>query len=864
MWFKNVNIPQSLVEAHRDGSLVLFVGAGASIDPPSNLPDFDTLAKEIVEGAHKSIRESERGKPDVLLGRLVDRECVGVHKLVAKRIADPDSKPSLLHQAICALASADSKARIVTTNYDLHLTATLKKRTAGFEVYKGPALPLGNDFSGLVYLHGNVSQRPSRLVITDSDIGRAYLQDAWAARFLERMFAEYTVLFIGYSHDDVMMRHIARALGQDNDRRYVLVGHRRGEQSGLDDDKWKQYGVRPIPYPIIEESRHELHEGIASWATLAAMGMTDHKERVREIVSNPPPSVPEDVSYLEDTFWNAEKARFFAEFAKGSEWLTWVVTNPTTLSLFAQLFRSEASSEGDLAGRLKASGATSGEIERMLSAAPTVLKVLAGWFVKHYVLDQDLSPLALDVAKKVGGRLSRPLWMALDQQIGTRRPWTEWLNPWLVLTIENAGDLELRRLSWMLTGLQWAKDREVAMLLFDCLTEPRQVSHPSVIGRCFRGYEYSLSKAWRDLFKPNLSEAAREILVIVDHHLRRLNRLLTVVNANRPEGDVVSYYRSAIEPHEQDKQRRDWDVLIDSARDCLEELLRSGDPVALRYLQAWSESNVLILRRLATHGWTQREDLDGTAKIEWLLSTGWLFDEDVWHETCRLMAEALPSADTDMADLLVEKVQGGPSDISDEGHRLYESFLLLGWITCHAPGLESARAAFARIQTEHPSWKTRKYPDFKHWIEIGDFIPPRPPMSVVELHELIVNDTNAAVAGLGQYETHTSPWEDTTWQGVLAMLAETVQENPDDGFLVLDATGGDHADIVRYVVRGWSNNTLSITPETADRIANRLTQVDLTSAKKEIASLLSGRWGSLAQFPCCQETRSRSLDDPRC
>ena len=51
------------------------------------------------------------------------------------------------------------------------------------------------------------------LIVTDKDFGRAYLRDAWAARFLERMFASFTVLFIGYSHDDVVMRYLARASG---------------------------------------------------------------------------------------------------------------------------------------------------------------------------------------------------------------------------------------------------------------------------------------------------------------------------------------------------------------------------------------------------------------------------------------------------------------------------------------------------------------------------------------------------------------------------------------------------------------------------------------------------------------------------
>jgi hypothetical protein len=38
MRIRDVDLPTVLVEAHRTGNLVFFVGAGASIAPPSNLP----------------------------------------------------------------------------------------------------------------------------------------------------------------------------------------------------------------------------------------------------------------------------------------------------------------------------------------------------------------------------------------------------------------------------------------------------------------------------------------------------------------------------------------------------------------------------------------------------------------------------------------------------------------------------------------------------------------------------------------------------------------------------------------------------------------------------------------------------------
>jgi len=79
------------------------------------------------------------------------------------------SRPNRLHEAIIDLANAGPPVRIVTTNYDLHLSSVL----TGIQVeeYRGPALPMGDDSSGLVYLHESLRQEHRLLVVTDADFG---------------------------------------------------------------------------------------------------------------------------------------------------------------------------------------------------------------------------------------------------------------------------------------------------------------------------------------------------------------------------------------------------------------------------------------------------------------------------------------------------------------------------------------------------------------------------------------------------------------------------------------------------------------------------------------------------------------------
>lgn len=50
MKIDGVDFPQPLLDALRDGRLVVFAGAGVSMGPPSDLPGFRRLAKQVAEG----------------------------------------------------------------------------------------------------------------------------------------------------------------------------------------------------------------------------------------------------------------------------------------------------------------------------------------------------------------------------------------------------------------------------------------------------------------------------------------------------------------------------------------------------------------------------------------------------------------------------------------------------------------------------------------------------------------------------------------------------------------------------------------------------------------------------------------------
>jgi hypothetical protein len=345
---RGVDIPQALGQAHRDGRLVLFVGAGASMDPPSRLPSFEQLARTIAVESGLPADSVPKDGLDRFLGELDDGD-VDVHLRVEQLVGVDGSAPNATHRAVAALALAGQPVRVVTTNYDHHLTTALAEAGAdGVAEYRAPALPVGDDFTGVVYLHGKLGGERRHLVATDGDFGRAYMTDAWAARFLQRMFSGFNVLFIGYGHSDPVMTYLARGLGRQRGNRFALV------QAG-DEARWRTLGITPITYLVDGGSHAALPAAVAGWAEYAAMGLTTHRQRMADLVSTAPSLVPEDESYLVEALESPDLIRFFTEHARGADWLAWARRSPA----FGRLF-------------------TTGES----NSSPE----LAWWFAQHYVL----------------------------------------------------------------------------------------------------------------------------------------------------------------------------------------------------------------------------------------------------------------------------------------------------------------------------------------------------------------------------------------------------------------------------------------------------------------------------------------------
>ncbi|MDE2759966.1 MAG: SIR2 family protein [Paracoccaceae bacterium] len=338
------DVPDSLLEAHEEGRVVFFCGAGISY--PSGLGGFGWLVEKLIQelGYHKDHELQEaicKKQFDIAIGLLESHLVVGRAGIRSKikEILTPDPNKINLdtHNALLTLAktrkSNQTKLRLITTNFD-----RLFEEIPSIKSYKAPLLPVPKlHWDGLVYLHGLLPENETdsdldNLVVSSGDFGLAYLMEGWAARFICELFRNFNVVFVGYSIDDPVLRYMVDALsadklrGEDPLEMFSFCPYSEGDKDRCV-RKWQAKNVIPIPYQ--EDQNHEyLHKTLHKWSEIYRDGIFGKERIVNDIAPLLPGNSTQSDDYLSRLIWalsdpTGKPAKQFAEFnpAPSLDWL---------------------------------------------------------------------------------------------------------------------------------------------------------------------------------------------------------------------------------------------------------------------------------------------------------------------------------------------------------------------------------------------------------------------------------------------------------------------------------------------------------------------------------------------------------------
>ena len=785
MIIADVDFPQPLLIALRDGKLVVFAGAGVSMGPPAQLPDFAGLAQLIAGGSGLTIEELE--PEDRFLQRVKDAG-PDVHRRAAQILQASDPEPTELHRNLLRLYTGAENVRIVTTNFD----PLFEQAAAGLfdpvpKILQAPVLPLGQRFQGIVHIHGTVDE-PTEMVLTSQDFGRAYLTEAdgWARRFLVDLFANFTVLFVGYSHQDTIMTYLTPSLPPDaNQQRFALVGDWNSDEAG----HWRSMGVEPVAFPqIAAEDFHAMDLAVAGLADRLRRGTLDWQREITEIASGYPPVEPnagERAGIIEHALSDPVQTRFFIESAESPEWIDWLYSRGHLAALFA---------DGDL-------------------IQPD--RILLHWLVSRFALTHDSALFGL--LGRHSNRLNPVFWQtlcwkmqdclqeSLDPAVLTR--WVLFLSG---VVPQGADEIAL---SWLAEACAAVESTDGLMRVYVALTQRLDRAPLSNQWTNSVMFHYEMQKIWAECIKPNLAEMAEPLLAVTTMRLSGRHAVLNAWGQRDATWEPDNFRRSAIEPHEQDDIDGEVDPLVDTARECLEWLTANQPHTARLWSERHVRSQVPLLRRLAVHTLSARTDLSPDDKIAWLLASCDIHDIATHHEMFRAARIIYPQAGSERRSDLIDAVlvyhRPQTTEHDDDLYTAMHHFTWLHWLSQAAPDCVLTSQALDVIWKQHPDFRPSEHPDFILYHQIGIQSADQSPWTAAAL---LARPVAEVLPDLLAYQpTERERFEGHDRWTMLRAVEEAAQTNASWGLGLADAMadrGELHSDLWYCLIVAWGNAEL--------------------------------------------------------
>ena len=179
----------------------------------------------------------------------------------------------------------------------------------------------------------------------------------------------------------------------------------------------------------------------------------------------------------------------------------------------------------------------------------------------------------------------------------------------------------------------------------------------------------ALNDVWENLLAPRIHVVAEQLLSVVLARLRDRHHWECVWEDATRESDSANWHRNAIEARDDHSRYYDSnDVLIDAARNCLCYLVENEPLVAGSYLDQMVKADAPLLRRLAVHGASRRDDLSADEKIEWLLARVSLHDRACRRELFRFVEHTYRDASDIQRQLVLVAVDDYPNPAQQSEH----------------------------------------------------------------------------------------------------------------------------------------------------------------------------------------------------
>ena len=755
------DIPLEILEAQESGQLVFFCGAGVSY--PAGLPSFPGLVNDVYTSllADKEPLEEEAikgGFYDRALGLLESRVRSNnsdkpnqLRRAIIERLNIADGADLSTHKAILDLSKTEKKNyRLVTTNVDKGFL--FANPSLDLQVDMAPKLPVPkpHKWESVVHLHGIIDTQNDpngdHLVFTSGDFGSAYLTERWASKFVTELFSHFTVLFVGYSINDPVLRYMTdaisaeRRVGYNKFNQPYILAKSTPKELEADTIIWKAKGVEPILYTY---GHLNLHNTLKHWAAYARDGLNG-KERIIKTKARIPPVLPYDndesvrqvIDTLREKTNNSKEdvsghpARIFSELEDPPAPIEWLpILDEEGLLCLSDKYDS-------------VHPVTFSPIQENLKHPNPISISLWVWISKHleskYLVEWIISR---------GICLHPKLEELIEWTIDRSAPQEPYNTFWRILLSGYTGCWRRNRVEnyGFVEKLDEYKDILGFKHLLDMFEPVVNLSKPIN----FFDYEEGAKAENEGIFEAKIDIGMSEylyqelkkqksypgniieLLLPTTTSLEKVMSLWELVGYADKTSDRSYWDLPSISAHPQNRTYNSWVLLIEICRDLWESASRSNPELAILCLALWKTIKYPVFRRLVLHAYTVSDLGEPEETFHYLLSDEgwWLWSVVTQREKFRLLEKLWPVLSESSCRKLIEVVLKGPprkmyrDDIEDtrltyrKDREKWHILEKLSGFRRHLP--IDAKNELDRIRATYVTWKLsdNERDEFAHWTE---------------------------------------------------------------------------------------------------------------------------------------------------
>lgn len=786
-------------EAAKRRRLTLVVGAGASRAKDANVPTYTELALEW--GA----TEEEAQNPGTFFEKLKGKMGSQLHEELAKRLKG-HTMPSEVHRWVVALTAEAGARTIATTNWDVLLEASQEEHTGEAEVWPEDRRAPGDGriAKGIVHLHGSV-ERPAGMRVTDKELEEHYQagEEVDQVGFLTELLGGRSVLYVGYSHNDLMVAEIQRRIGE-RERRRSANGARAEEcvprqtwslikQDGTGNtwrrkmQEMKAMGVEPIVYrdhcevpellqTLVEEVRRDAAWDRDRLTALGKEGASDSTdwEEVQELLAQGGPRL--------------------GHFLKGAEPSKWKDRR------FLDAGARHAFGDGEV-----------GEAGRQV----------ADWLCHD--MDDERAGSLLWMMAHAGGQMGPTLWhelgWAVRQDRGRMSGGT--VEAVTTLLIESARKFE----SLVNAGhvICWIAERNRKDgRLRPCIEGWKLVTQPKLApdttltaienGEAIESGTlkpalaldtWETREVWKKAVAPVLGDIHREAWEAGLHAIERYQALADIAAGDERGFNAWAWGRKHIRPHGQNRGQNGSgeDAIIESMYRAIGEVEsgKRNEREWWRRVRKLSRSKAALARRLAADAVEHTTHWGAERKLRWATTKTRFDDYEIRVEVWSLCRSVYAQAGEGAQKKFWKRVKNMRGETAE--HRDKRRYDLMAYL--RGGGIEDKRVVAEQqvLQTKHADWRVSPYPEqTSYWVSGEYRATPPTGWSAKEILRAYAENAEGAIQWLIEGWTRPVPdarsladFDGPNEEGREKGVREAVTGNPEMGIALGVALKGSRA-----------------------------------------------------------------------